>query len=181
MRFRFSALLILLPALLLSSCGDKPDAEPFALVPMTGRATTPEMVPEFERELMNGGTFTQADFNGKITLVNFWATWCGPCVVEIPEFVALKEEWKDRPFEILGVSMDEEGFDQVRPFAADFYMNYPQILDIKGELGEGFGGVYALPGTFVVGSDGKILSGYLGLFPLKEYMPDLEKLVAELE
>lgn len=181
MRSGLSILLLSLTALVLAACGDKPAAEPFSLVPMTGRAQTPEMVPEFERDLMNGGTFTQADFDGKITLVNFWATWCGPCVVEIPEFVALKEEWKDRPFEILGVSMDEEGFDMVRPFAEDFYMNYPQILDVQGELGEGFGGVYALPGTFVVGSDGKILSGYLGLFPIKEYMPDLEMLVAELE
>jgi len=138
-------------------------------------------LPEFELETMDGGVLRHTDLTDQITVVNFWATWCGPCVIEIPEFVAIKEEWKDRPFEIIGVSLDEEGFDIVRPFAEEFFMNYPQVLDPRGELGEQFGGAYVLPVTFIVDGSGTIIAGHSGLFPLKDYRYGLDKLVTELE
>ena len=168
---------------LLVGCGSESDADKplFVNVPTTGRIQTPEMVPTIDHERLNGQRLTNADLEGKVTVVNFWATWCGPCVVEIPEFVALQEEWKDRPFQFVGVSLDEEGFDQIRPFVEDFHMQYPQIMDPRAELGEAFGGVYALPVTFVVDGDGSIVAGHAGMFPLKEYLPDLERMVSRLE
>lgn len=167
--------------LLLSGCANQEEAPLFADAPTMGRMEHPETLPVIDHELLDGTRLTNANFEGKISLVNFWATWCGPCVVEIPEFVALQEEWKDRPFQIVGVSMDEEGFDIIRPFVEDFHMQYPQIVDLRGELGEAFGGAYALPVTFIVDGDGKILIGHAGLFPLKEYRPDLDRLVKRIE
>jgi len=172
---------VLFAAFLLAGCASETDGELFSDVPDMGRVPTPEMMPVVDHERLDGGRLTNADFEGKVTVVNFWATWCGPCVVEIPEFVALQEEWKDRPFQFVGVSLDEEGWDAVRPFAEDFMMQYPQILDPQAELGEAFGGVYALPVTFVVGPEGRILAGHAGLFPLKEYLPDIERLVEQIE
>lgn len=176
---RFRALLV--AVVIVTGCNEPAQTELFADVPELGRVPTPESIPVIDHERLDGGRLTNTDFEGKVSIVNFWATWCGPCIVEIPEFVALQEEWKDRPFQFVGVSLDEEGFDAVRPFAEDFMMQYPQILDPKAALGEGFGGVYALPVTFVVGPEGQILAGHAGLFPLKDYLPDIERLVEDIE
>ena len=167
--------------LVLAGCTSEEEKTLFADVPSMGRVPVPETMPEIDHERLNGSRLINADFEGKISVVNFWATWCGPCIVEIPEFVALQEEWKDRPFQFIGVSMDEEGFAIVRPFGEDFHMQYPQIWDPRGELGEAFGGVYALPVTFVVDGSGNLLAGHAGLFPLEEYLPDLDRLVTQLE
>lgn len=173
--------LVVLLLLLSAGCASESEQPLFANVPEMGRVPTPESIPTIDHERLNGDRLTNADFEGKVSVVNFWATWCGPCIVEIPEFVALQEEWKGRPFQFVGVSLDEEGFDVIRPFVDDFMMQYPQIWDPKAELGEAFGGVYALPVTFVVDADGSILAGHAGLFPLKEYLPDLERLVSRIE
>lgn len=174
-------ILILVLFLTLAGCATEVDKPLFADVPMMGRMEHPEVIPVIDQERLDGTRLTNADFEGKISLVNFWATWCGPCVVEIPEFVALQEEWKDRPFQIVGVSLDEEGFDIIRPFVEDFHMQYPQIVDPRGELGEAFGGAYALPVTFVVNGEGRILLGFAGLYPLKESRADLDRLISQLE
>ena len=183
-RFPRSPLATLLFAvLLLVGCGKSSDTDRvlFSNVPEMGRIPTIDMLPSIDHERLNGERLTKSDFEGKVSVVNFWATWCGPCIVEIPEFVALQEEWKDRPFQFIGVSMDEEGFDIIRPFVEDFMMQYPQIMDPRGELGEEFGGVYALPVTFVVDGDGSVLAGHAGLFPLHDYKPDLDRLLTLLE
>lgn len=129
---------------------------------------------------MTGDSLRTVDLKGQITLVNFWATWCGPCVVEMPELIGLHAEWSERPFQVVGVSMDEEGFDIVRPFAKDFGVNYPVVLD-KGPLADAFGGVYGLPTTFVVDADGTVLHRYIGLFPFDEVRADLDRMVSALE
>ena len=155
--------LSLIVAFLFLGCAE-PAAESELLV---GETLYNEKAPEFSEETLNGQLFTHEDLQGKVTLVNFWATWCGPCVIETPELVGLQEEWKDRPFQVLGVSMDETGFDAVRPFVDDFMVNYPQIIDL-GPLADKFGGVYALPTTFLVDGDGTVISGHLGIFPFEE-------------
>ncbi len=173
--------LLIVAAVALAGCTTQEEKPLFADVPEIGRMPTAEMLPTIDHERLTGERLTNADFEGKVSVVNFWATWCGPCIVEIPEFVALQEEWKDRPFQFIGVSQDEEGFDVVRPFVDDFMMQYPQILDPRGELGEAFGGAYVLPATFVVDGDGTILAGYGGLFPLHDFKPDLDRLVTKWE
>ena len=86
----------------------------------------------------------------------------------------------NRPFEIVGVSMDDDGFDVVRPFADDLAVNYPIVLD-NGALAEQFGGVYGLPTTFVVDENGMVTERFIGLFPLHEVKAELEALVERVE
>jgi len=136
--------------------------------------------PEFAKLTLAGDSLTTADFQGKISIVNFWATWCGPCVIEIPEFIALQQEGSDRPFQLIGVSMDDMGFEAVAPYAKDFQMNYPQILD-SGALGDAFGGVWALPTTFIVDASGTTTSGFMGIFPLEALRSELDAMVSEIE
>jgi peroxiredoxin len=170
---------------LLFSCGS-PEAEvppvPAAEPAPARSGRVDEMatkVPAFSAPSIDGTTFESSSFEGKVTVINFWATWCAPCVVEIPEFVALYDEWSDRPFEIVGVASDWEGFRVVRPFAEDFLMNYPVVSDSAGTVGEKFGGVYALPTTFVVDANGHVVRRYMGLFPFDEFRAQLDSLIDE--
>jgi len=140
------------------------------------RSAMDEPLPEFSFTDMLGNRMSNAELSGKITLVNFWATWCGPCIIEIPDLVVLYDEWQDRPFEIIGVSMDDEGFDMVKPFAEDLAINYPIVLD-DGTFAEQFGGVYGLPTTFLVDENGKITDRFIGLFPLEEVKDELNAMV----
>jgi thiol-disulfide isomerase/thioredoxin len=166
---------------LLAGCSRSGDsADDSGLETMTAppvKASFERPLPDFAKITSEGDSLISGSLHGKVTLVNFWATWCGPCVIETPELVALQEEWEDRDFQIVGVSMDEEGFDAVGPFADDFKIQYPLVLD-DGALADEFGGVYALPTTFVVDSEGMILHRFIGIFPFEEMRPELEKLLA---
>ncbi len=167
-------LLILFPLIVLNACSrpesgartiDLPDED--LTSPLAMRIELNSPVPEFQKPTLTGDVLTSSSLLGKVTIVNFWATWCGPCVIEIPDLVALYDEWSDLDIEIVGISMDVEGFEIVGPFAEDFQISYPIILD-DGELAEAFGGVYVLPTTFLVDAKGTVVYRFLGLIPFDE-------------
>jgi cytochrome c biogenesis protein CcmG/thiol:disulfide interchange protein DsbE len=111
---------------------------------------------------INGADVRLADYKGKVVLLNFWATWCGPCKVEIPEFVELYAEYKDRGFEILGVlANDTPAPDQLRTFMGEYKMSYP-VLFSSEELESAFGSVWALPTSFLIGRDGAVCAKQTG-------------------
>ena len=111
---------------------------------------------------MNGAQVHLADYKGKVVLLNFWATWCGPCKVEIPEFVQLYSQYKDRGFVILGVlANDTPSKDQLRAFMDEYKMAYP-VMYSNDEIESAFGEVWALPTSFLIGRDGKVCAKQLG-------------------
>ena len=100
-------------------------------------------------------------FKGKVTIVNFWATWCPPCRAEIPDLIALQEKYRDH-LQIIGISEDEDGPEVVRKYVADHGMNYP-IAMTSPELERLFPGVSALPTSFVIDRDGRIVQKHVGM------------------
>jgi len=124
--------------------------------------------PEFSLKDSNGRTVTLADYKGKVVLLNFWATWCGPCKIEIPWFIDFEQKYKDRGFAVLGVAMDEEGWDIVKPYVERSKMNYRVLLGTDS-VAQMYGGVDALPTTFIVDPDGKIAATHVGLVSKSDY------------
>jgi peroxiredoxin len=110
----------------------------------------------------NGVDVHLTDYKGKVVLLNFWATWCGPCKVEIPEFVELYSQYKDRGFVILGVlSQDTPTKDQLQAFLTENKMEYP-ILYSSEKLESAFDDLWALPTTFLISRDGAMCAKQLG-------------------
>ncbi len=134
--------------------------------------------PDFTLPALSGDTYSLADQRGKVVIVNFWATWCGPCVRETPGFVDLQNELGGDSFEIVGVSLDQEGFEVIRPFAERYEVSYPMLLD-DGALADEFGGVYAMPSSFIIDKEGRVAHRVIGEFPFDDLRPELERLIAE--
>src|SRR5579871_4826689 len=84
--------------------------------------------PDFTLQDSRGATVKLSDYKGKVVLLNFWATWCGPCKLEIPWFMDFQNTYKDKGFTVLGVSMDDDGWKVVKPYLASSKMNYPVVL-----------------------------------------------------
>jgi peroxiredoxin len=123
--------------------------------------------PEFTLKDGNGQTVHLSDYKGKVVLLDFWATWCGPCKIEIPWFMEFEQQLKDRGFAVLGVSMDEDGWNAIKPYVEQLKVNY-RILLGNDQVGELYGGVESLPTTFLIDRQGKIASVHIGLSSGKE-------------
>ena len=132
--------------------------------------------PEFTLKDADGKVVHLKDYRGKVVLLDFWATWCGPCRIEIPWFTEMQRKNKDRGFEVLGVSMDDEGWEIVKPFLADLRVNYRVVIgnDATAQL---YGGVDALPTTFLIDRGGKIAAVHVGLASRKDLEDGVEQLL----
>ncbi len=121
----------------------------------------PAAVPDLTMETIDGASVSMADQLGKVVLVNFWATWCGPCREEIPYLVQLAARYPDH-LTVIGVSEDAGGADLVAAFAAQYGVNYPIVMSTP-EIKRAFPGVVALPTSFVVDPEGRIVESHVGL------------------
>jgi len=139
-------------------------------------AAVQKNAPNFTLKDSDGKTVSLSDYKGKVVLLNFWATWCGPCKVEIPWFVEFEQKYKDRGFAVLGVSMDEEGWDVVKPYLQKNRMNY-RIMVGDDKIAEAYGGVESLPTTFVVDKDGRIVKQHVGLVSKSDYENEIRQLL----
>ena len=126
---------------------------------------------------MHGKNVRLSDFKGKVILLNFWATWCGPCKTEIPAFVQLYDQYKDQGFVVLGVSTDDEP-ELLRQYAASMKMNYPVLVGRdKEELLDAWGPIYAIPTTFFVGRDGSICGKHMGPATKEDFEREIKALL----
>ncbi len=135
-----------------------------------------QRAPDFALKDAGGKLVHLADYRGKVVILDFWATWCGPCTIEIPWFTEFQRKYKDRGFEVLGVSMDEDGWKAITPFVARKKMNYRVVLgdDKTGDL---YGGLEALPTTFVIDRNGRIAAVHVGLADKKDFEDAIETLL----
>lgn len=132
--------------------------------------------PDFELKDANGKVVHLSDYKGKVVLLDFWATWCGPCGIEIPWFTDFQRKYKDRGFTVLGVSMDDGGWKDVKPFVAQNKINYQVVLG-DDKTSDMYGDVEALPTTFVIDRRGRIASIHVGLVDKKEFDDAIQKLL----
>ncbi|MBU0682006.1 MAG: TlpA family protein disulfide reductase [Proteobacteria bacterium] len=116
------------------------------------------------------------DFNGKVVLVNFWATWCPPCRREIPSLVRLQEENSDKGFTVIGISMDKSASDKVSQFVEKMGVNYPMALG-SNEVARSFGALGTIPSTFLVDASGMIVKKYPGYTTYEKMAEDVKDLL----
>jgi len=132
--------------------------------------------PEFALKDADGKVVHLSDYKGKVVLLDFWATWCGPCKIEIPWFMELQRTDKDKGLEVLGVAMDDEGWETVKPFLADLGVNYRVVMG-NDQTAQLYGGVDALPTTFLIDRTGKIAAVHVGLASKKDIVDGVEQLL----
>jgi peroxiredoxin len=149
--------------------------------PVPSRASVKESTqrkaaPDFALKDASGKLVHLADFKGKVVLLDFWATWCGPCGIEIPWFTEFERKYKDRGFEVLGVSMDDDGWKAINPYVERRKINYRVVLG-DDKTGDQYGGLEALPTTFVIDRAGRIAAIHVGLTDKKDFEDAIEKLL----
>jgi len=137
-----------------------------------------QKAPDFALRDAEGRQVQLSDYRGKVVLLNFWATWCAPCRVEVPWFIDFEKQYKDRGFAVLGVSMDDEGWDVVRPYIERMRMNY-RVLMGDPMVSDLYGGVESLPTSFMIDREGRIARVHVGLVDRSEYQDDIDKLLEQ--
>ena len=150
-----------------------------ALNPLIGKPA-----PQFSLEDLNGRKVSLSDFKGKAVLINFWATWCGPCKVETPWLVDLRNQYAGKGFEILGVSTDDIDRSDIKAFGkekqeiAEFVqrmrMPYPVLID-GDSLSKPYGGLDAMPTSFFVDRSGKIVAATMGITSKEDIEANIQK------
>jgi len=117
---------------------------------------------DFKLKDMNGNDVDLADYKGRPVIVNFWATWCGPCKLEIPAFVDLVNKYKDKNFTVLGISVDDSPED-LQKFAAEYKMNYPVLVGLgHDDLQEAYEATFAVPVSWFIRADGTVALKHAG-------------------
>jgi peroxiredoxin len=130
--------------------------------------------PDFALASLDGKTLKLSDYHGKAVLLNFWATWCEPCKIEMPWFVDLQKKYGPQGLQVLGVAMDDAPTKDIADFSQKMGVNYPVLIG-KEEVGTQYGGVQFLPSTFYINRDGKIIDRVFGLVSRSEIEANVQK------
>ena len=137
-------------------------------------ATVSQMAPTWKLKDLDGHEVGFEQFKGKVVVVDFWATWCGPCISEIPGYIELQKKYGAEGLVIIGVSLDTKSPKYVKKFAQDHAMNYTLVMGNEGTM-DAFGGFDVIPTTFLINRAGRIVHKKSGAMPHEEY----EKLVKQ--
>jgi len=133
-----------------------------------------QMAPDFALESLDGKTVHLSDLNGKAVLLNFWATWCQPCKVEMPWFEQLQKQYGPQGLQVIGIAMDDASKEDIAKYAKSLGVDYPILLG-KEDVGDAYGGIQFLPATFYVGRDGKVVDKVFGLKGRAEIEDNVKK------
>lgn len=128
----------------------------------------PMPAPDWTLPDVGGNPVSFAQFKGKVVVVDFWATWCPPCIKEIPGYIALQEKHGKDGLVIVGISLDRKGATVVKPFMAKYGINYPIVIGDQDTVAA-FGGFNAIPTTFLINRDGMIVDRKTGAEETAEY------------
>ena len=145
------------------------------LIPALTFSQKATKAPNFSLKAADGKVIDLQKLKGKIVVLNFWATWCGPCKAEIPGFLEVYKQYKPKGLEIVGISLDRDGWKPVKPFIERYKITYPVVVG-DGDLADAYGGIQAIPTTFVVDRKGNIVNRHLGYMDKKAF----ENLIKDL-
>jgi cytochrome c biogenesis protein CcmG, thiol:disulfide interchange protein DsbE len=150
-------------ALLNASCGASAQPKHTAQreQPTIYFVRNPDPAPEFKLPGLDGKPISLADARGKIILLNFWASWCGPCRAEVPDLVDLQTRYKDS-LQVIGLIVDDDDMDAIHHFVKEFGINYP-VAVAPAELSVQYGGIPALPTSFILDAQGRVVQKHVGL------------------
>jgi peroxiredoxin len=152
---------------------------PGASISGSNKVIQGQPAPDFQLTDLDGNTVRLSDLRGKAVLLNFWATWCPPCKVEMPWFVDLQKQYGPQGLQIVGVAMDEgNAHDAVAKFAREMGLNYAVVLG-NDKVADQYGGVDALPTTYYIGRDGKIVTRVFGLVSHREIEDNIRAALKE--
>jgi thiol-disulfide isomerase/thioredoxin len=150
-------------------------ADTLAQLPIIRFVRDPDPAPAFQLKDLKGKDISLADSQGKVVLLNFWATWCGPCRAEIPSLISLQDRYKER-LQIIGIVVDADDDKSVREVAESEGINYPNALATP-EIRIAYGGVSALPTVFVISTEGRVVQKHVGLFNPALYETEVRALL----
>ena len=136
-----------------------------------------QRAPDFELKSLDGRTIKLSDFRGKAVVLNFWATYCAPCRVEMPWLIDFYQRYKSQGLEIVGISMDDGNQKQVDAFAREMNVNYAILLG-NHSVRDAYGGARFLPQTFLVDRDGRIVKTLIGIKTRKDFEDSIKQLLA---
>ena len=143
-----------------------------------GTACLPDAKPatDFTLPGLDGKLVKLSSFKGKVVLLNFWATWCGPCKAEIPAFVELQQQYKN-DLVVLGLSVDDPA-DKAKAFADQYKVNYPIVLGLgHDDIQDAYGPIYGIPASFLISRDGKVCKRHLGIAPKAQFDREIKSLL----
>jgi peroxiredoxin len=133
----------------------------FSVLVFAAGSLAQQAAPDFKVKASDGSVIELSKLKGKVVVINYWATWCGPCKLEIPGFINVYNDYKSKGLEIVGVSVDESGWSVVKPFLAKANITYPVVLADK-TLKSAYGQIDAIPTTFFVNRKGMIVDHHVG-------------------
>ena len=133
-----------------------------------------QQAPQFSLKSLDGKTVQLADYKGKAVLLNFWATFCQPCKIEMPWFVDLQNKYGPEGLQVIGVSMDDASETDIAKFAQKLGVNYPIVIG-QESTSEAYGGIPFLPTTFYISRDGKVVDKVFGLKGKSEIEESVKK------
>jgi thiol-disulfide isomerase/thioredoxin len=158
----------LVQILVLAGCGGNPGSQKSSAASSTG-------APDFALQSLQGDTLRLSSLKGKVVLVDFWATWCGPCKAELPHLVDLYGKYKDKGLEIVGIADDPSERADVAPFVKRAGLPYPVVYG-EPSVGQRFGGIIGYPTLFVVDRKGQVVKKFIGYTDISV----IEQLVTQL-
>ena len=139
-------------------------------------AVAADPAPNFSLKTGDGKVVDLSKLKGKAVVLNFWATWCGPCRSEIPGMLEVYDKYKSKGLEIVGISLDRDGWRVVTPYVEKAKMTYPVVMGDE-DVVKAYGGIEAIPTTFVVDKKGNIVEKHVGYMSKEDFEKKVKKVL----